>query len=63
MIFLLMGVLLLVLVTWSITRSRRVAKHPNPRLWAYYAAWLIFGSIGAHALIREGFETMGWWSR
>lgn len=63
MTYLLMGFALLALVAWSVTRARRVAKHPNPRLWAYYAMWLVFGSVFAHASLREGFETLGWWSR
>jgi hypothetical protein len=60
-IFLLMGLGVLVLTLWSVVSTPRVVARTCPRVWLWWAAWLCVGAIGSSALIREGFEAMGWW--
>lgn len=61
MIFLVMGAALSVLGMWSLVATPRVIRRfPNPRIWLWWACWLMVAGAASPALIAQGFEAMGW---
>lgn len=60
MIFLVMGAALAVLLLWSVASAPRVIRRTSPRVWVWWACWLVVGSVIAQALIAQGREITGW---
>lgn len=57
MIFLVMGAALTVLMLWSIVSTPRVIRRfGNPRVWLWWACWLVVGAMSALALLSQGLE-------
>lgn len=52
-----MGLALIVLELWSIVSTPRVIRRfPNPRVWMWWACWLVCGSMFALGALRQGLE-------
>lgn len=57
MIFLVMGASIGVLVLWSIASTPRVIRRfSNPRVWLWWACWLVVGTLFTLALLSQGLE-------
>lgn len=61
MIFLVMAMALLMLLLWSLVSTPRVIRYTSPRVWIWWACWLIVGGVTMQALLAQGLEAMGWW--
>jgi hypothetical protein len=59
-IFLVMGAALSVLMLWSIACTARVVRRSSPRVWIWWACWLVVGAVASQALLAQGLEAMGW---
>jgi hypothetical protein len=61
MIFVVMALSLVVLLLWSVVVTPRVIRRTGPRVWIWWACWLVVGGLAAPALFATGFEALGWW--
>lgn len=57
MLFLLIGLAFAVLVLWSVASTPRVIRRfGNPRVWLWWACWLVAGAMIALASFEQGWE-------